>query len=282
MLRVIFQNELGKLVMSESKYTNFMITKYDGLDYISPEFNSELYVNENGKRTTSKYIPARVITFQISIKNYNRIEMENAIRVLSRKGALILNNDNKVRKINCQCLNFEKGDRNAMVSVRSLQFECDKVNFEDLYPKKELLFEKVPMLEEPFTLPTIATEIVNEKDIYNLGYLVIQPIIYISNTGVSESVQPELYGFEIVNETLGEKIKLNYHTELDEIIKIDVYNREITSSKGVDLINFISSDTNLETFFYDLGKNHIKFNNYNTGENLIAYTEYSNLYIEVL
>ena len=61
------------------------------------------------------------------------------------------------------------------------------------------------MLSEPFVLPTLATEIVNEKDIYNLGYLVIQPIIYVSNIGVSEAVQPELYGFEIVNETLGEK-----------------------------------------------------------------------------
>ena len=75
---------------------------------------------------------------------------------------------------------------------------------------------------------------------------------------------------------------MNYHTELNEVIKIDVYNREITSSKGTDLINYISSDTNLEAFFYDLGKNHIKFNNYNAEENLIAHTEYSNLYIEVL
>ena len=73
-----------------------------------------------GKGQLQNIFPPWVITFQISIKNYNRIEMENAIRVLSRKGTLILNNDNKVRKINCQCLNFEKGERNAMVSVRAI------------------------------------------------------------------------------------------------------------------------------------------------------------------
>jgi phage-related protein len=166
-----------------------------------------------------------------------------------------------------------------------LQFKCDKVNFEDLYSTKEVLFEKIDMLTSPFTLPMIPTELVSEKDIYNLGYLLIQPIIFITNTAISTGTQPLEYGFEVLNETYDQKIKLNYHTSYGEVIKIDVFNREITSIlNGVEtsLINYISDDTNLENFFFDLGVNHIKFNNYNVEEVLIAYTEYSNLWIEVV
>ena len=99
--------------MSESPYTSIMINAYDGLDYVSPEFRSDIYVNENGKVTTSKYIPSRVITFKVSIMNDVK-EFENAIKVLTRKGTLILQQGNKVRKIDCQCSSFEKGDRNTV------------------------------------------------------------------------------------------------------------------------------------------------------------------------
>jgi hypothetical protein len=268
--------------MGDTASNDIIITSYDGLDYISPEYQSEVYVNENGKVTTSKYIPARVITLQILIDSRNKLITENAIKVLSRGGTLIIQHDDKVRKIDCQCANFARGERNQAFTIRSLQFECDKVNFEDLYPTKETLFELVNHLSGNFTLPFTPTTLTTEKDIYNLGYLVVQPIIYITNTGTAQGVQPPEYGFEVLNQTHNQKIRLNYHTTLNEVIKIDIYNREIISSLGTNLINYISSDTDLEAFFYDLGVNHIKFNNYNVEEVLTAYTEYSNLWIEVL
>ena len=99
-----------------------------------------------------------------------------------------------------------------------------------MYPVKEFLFEKVDQLTGAFTLPVIPTTIVSEKDIYNLGYVVIQPTIYITNNGIISGTQTEEYGFEVLNETLNQKVRLNYHTTEGEVVKIDVYNREITSN----------------------------------------------------
>ena len=128
----------------------------------------------------------------------------------------------------------------------------------------------------------IATKRINASEITIQGDVSIYPVIRIQNNSGGTTELLTDYGLEIVNNTTGCRIFLDYKTDPGEVVTIDLPNRRVVSSKNGNIAQHLSDDTILEDFVLELGTNEIEAINYNTNEDISVVMEYSNQYAMVV
>lgn len=293
---LVYENDLGRIDMSGGGDGSWRITDITGLELAPKNINTVVYAGQDGQDTLSETTSPRTITIGGDIKNsgQGQYELSKALRVLNAPGVLKLYLEAKERSIKCRCNSFEVQKRNGAVQPFILQLIADKPHFEDLENTIIAIFKEEGNLNGTFTLPCVFTIRTSIANIMNLGDIKTEPIIYIYNisggtgTPVPAPAPPQKAGFEINNKTTGQSINLLYSSGPDEVVKIDIANRKITSDKPTasnnygNLINYISYDTFLNAFWLNLGINSIEVLNHNERESINAICEFSNRYIEAV
>ncbi len=280
--RVEISNKFGKLEMGTN--TPVQLTEILGIGLPSKSVTNVQFRGAPGVHQTSIRDNARVIT--IKGEFYGRREdVKRFFRVLYHECTIKFMFGDDRRQITGKCMNPDDFV-NVGGGIKSfvIQFECDFPYFEDFFTTNIAILTRrnhFPNLYENgewyIQLDAVATTRHSEADITNFGDVEIYPIIKISNAR-----EISLFGNEsidIYNETTDVHIKLNYTIALDELITIDLPNREIISNINGDITNYISDDTELSAFKLALGTNHISVA---TGTDTTALTcavEYKNNYV---
>lgn len=225
----------------------------------------------------------RVITIGGDIENNSQLQFElsRAVRIFNRPGVLKLFLHNKARKIPCRVNTFETGGRNGAAQPFVLQLICDNPYFEDFESVKMPVFRRVNMLKGVFKFPLVVTLRYTEAILVNTGDVKTEPVFYIQNiSGGSGAVTDD--GIEIINHTTGQSIKLLYSTAPGEEIIINVAERTVKGSVGGNLLNHLSPDTFLDSFWLEIGRNKVEVISHNEDEQINVVCEYISKYIEAV
>lgn len=282
-MHLIYENDIGKISFSGSGKETWRIKEITGLELPGKNFNVVSYAGQDGQETISEMAAPRVITISGDVCSMDMLqhELSRAVRILNKPGRLKLYLGNRQRKIDCRVNAFELVPRSGVYQPFVLQLIADKPFFEDFKNLSVGVFSRMDMVGNDNILPMALTGRSSEVNINNLGHVKTEPIFYVYNIsgGTGEASEN---GFEILNHTTGQHIRLNYSTIDNEIITIDLPGRKITSNKNGNLIQYISNDTFLSDFWLSVGANTIEAINNNPNEDINVVCEFTNQYIEAV
>lgn len=290
MFNITFENDHGKIQIGGGGHPFLRCREITGLGPPKKEYNTVKYVGEDGQHTISVKNSARTITISGDLIG-GQYEISNLSKILYFEGDLLLQFGNKKRKIHCRCTDLNDPVRTGPYNQVVMQFVCDDPDFMDFTPFSVSLFRREDLISSPFTFTTgsglVFTRRLNGADIINNGDLKTYPVFYVSNMPSADtfSLFADGVGILIQNITTGQKIELNYDARIGEEIVIDVENRSIEGNyNGVttNLINYISTDTYLNKFWLEPGKNEISITNFNADNSITVACKYSNRYIEAV
>ena len=201
---------------------------------------------------------ARTITMSVDL-SMEASGIEKVYRVLQEECEIIFFLKRKWRKITGICLNASDAEKIIFGKLYKLvmQFECPHPYFTDYSPVAISLATRTDLFPTTIedgqgyiTLPAVATKREQSKVITNKGDTIIYPVITVTSRTNLEEIR-------ISNLTTGNFLKLRYSIATNEIITIDVKNREITSNIHGSVLNKISDDTILSEFYLRYGENEL-------------------------
>ena len=273
-----YESGNGKIEMGAN--TPYLVRDIQGLEQVQAEKQSIRYVGIAGEKTIIKTPKPRTITIDGRVKGDGRRFFTDKLTKTfdnTEEGYLKLNIWGKLRRIKCMpdTVVFGKLHRSYVDFIITLN--CDNPYFTDWENTKVELYTRTGNLINGMTFPRVFTFRTSEGNAINNGDVDIEPIIKIT-AGAKDGGTGK--GITITNETTGAIITLNYEPAEGEEITIDIANREILSNVNGDITRYKSKHTLLGDFKLIKGTNLLKFENANTSQSLVAYADYSNLYIE--
>ena len=264
--KISFENKRGKVEMFLGGIGPVRVTALSGFGNPERSYNAVNFAGKDGQKTLSSVACPRTMIISGDIRCQNRAVTEHIFRVLDGEGTLVLEFDEKIRKIKCNQVRFEDGERNGSFMKFVLTLKADGVYFNDISPTRTSVFERQEMLEGDIVFPCIFTKKTTTAWAYNCGEVDAEPVIKIYNF-LDRQNQPE-GGIVIENLTTGQKIKLNTGMVENEVITIDIPERRVTSSVRGNIVHTISDDTFLNRFVLEPGKNLLSANHGNVGEEI--------------
>lgn len=168
-----------------------------------------------------------------------------------------------------------------------LQFVCDNPYFNDFYDTEIPIFQRIDKLPNTtddtecwyIQLPAVATERITSSVIENKGEIELYPVIQIADsTNNNINNYTDVFGIEIINQTTGAFIHLNYQLLSNDVVTIDLPLRKIISSINGDITNKISDDTILSDFVLKCGKNLISCTNLDANREIYVNVKFTNNY----
>lgn len=283
MFNIYFENEHGKVEFGGGSSDKFIrLTNIDGLTLPPKAFTTVSYANQPGQETTEINVNARVITLAgdaLVDSNFQKKYAE-ALITLNYEGNLYINIGNISRKIKCKCGDCMPGVRNGTHQIIAIQFICDYPYFEDAQNTVIGLYQVIPHIKTEFTLPMELSTRISKNSITCTGAVETEPIFEIDISFNDDVLSGT--GIKIINHTHNEKIILNYIPKVPQHITINVEERKVYTSSGIDLLNKIDIDTFLDGFHLWPGKNDIEVINDIDGSELQIMCKYSNKYVEAV
>ncbi len=280
-LRIRYENSLGTVEMQGNGEKSIRITSIEGLGPAEREYEVSTFSGYDGQETLSSRALPRVVSIGAEISHTNHKSfVKNALKVLNQPGHLVVEDDDFSRRLFCNQVRIPDLERiiRGRLSTIAIQFVCDNPFFEDGNVSKVALYQRTKNLYGTFSLPMCFGETVMGATINNVGNHEIEPIFTILCPWELENAET----VTISNDTTGEKIKLSYTPQKDDLITIDVKNRTIVSNKTGNLINNLSDDTFLGDFKVVFGENHISVLVGDIASGFVVECEYSNLYDEAV
>lgn len=248
-MKLIYENDRGKVVMHGGGDGTFNIIEIRGLSLPDSDVNSVYYPNVAGCKVESITPLERSITVSADARDKTGSQISRAINVFSKAGTITIVSGGKIRKISARCVSFEPNKRRGIYVPFAVQFVADDPYFTDVYETKTAVRKREKVLVSPFVLPCAVSIRKVEADIINHGDSEVEPVFEITST--SGAVCP--YGIVIRNESKNEEIKINTDVSAGEVITVDVKNRKITSNTRGNLISCLDNETSISRFSFDTG-----------------------------
>ena len=285
-MRVLIKNEHGTFEMGGGNHTAARIKNIVGLGLPTKETETITFSGEPGQLTKNIRDMSRTITISFDFYGGQK-EIEKLYKILYYPVELFFTFGDRKRKIACRCINPE--DVEKIIYQRFyksvIQFVCDNPYFNDFHYTRIAIFnieDQFPNVSENdkwyVQLPAVATVRTMTSNIFNSGEIKVYPIIHIYNSANQIALMSDFCGIVITNESTGAKITLEYTFADGEEITMDLASRKITSNIAGNIINYISDDTDLSTFFLQLGNNKVTCENLSGSGDLSVIIEYTNNY----
>lgn len=304
-MNIIFQNELGRVVLSGGGFgascigktaygesadagdAVWRIIRIVGLNLAPKLLGSVKYAGVDGCDTICETVSSRTITISGDIRNNRQLQREigRSARIFSRKGTLYLTLGGKRRKIDCRVLQFDADSRNGAAAPFVLQLLADDPAFLDIEPTCVAVFSRKDRIASPFKLPMIFSQRISEADLFNMGDIKAEPVFYLRNPiggGASRDGEMPINGeYTIIcNTTTNQKIQLTTCVLFGELVTVDIPNRIITSDMRGNMLRYITNDTFLGDFWLQTGINHIQADTSVSGHSMSVVCEFVNRFVE--
>lgn len=248
-MRLIYENERGRIVMHGGGGQNWNITRISGVSLPEINVNSVHYPYMAGQVVTRANIMERYITVSGDVRDEKRKYISRALNVFSMPGILYVESFGKTKKIGVRCISFEPNQSRGVYVPFTVQFCADSPYFEDLYETKTQISKREKRLASPFVLGCVFSERIMESNVINRGDAASEPVFEIYSSG--GAVCP--YGICIKNLRSGKTIRLMTDMSEAERITVDVKNRKITSNKRGNILSCLSEFTSLSDFELETG-----------------------------
>ncbi len=280
-VRVRYENVLGVVEMTGDGEGELRITKMDGFGLVGREYNTVVYSGYDGQETIRSRALPRAITMAVEFCCQDIAEkLRMALLVLNQEGVLVVEADGFSRRIFCNQVTVTDSERilKNQISTMVIQFVCDSPYFEDAEDTVVALYQRVKLLETPFSLPSMFGDIVIGANICVSGSFSVEPVITLYYPEALEQAE----SIVITNETNGASIRFDYTPLENDVVTVDVKNRKISSSVNGNLIRNLSDDTFLGDFVLEKGINAINVFAGDVSAGFIAECKYNNLYCEAV
>ncbi|MDO4618449.1 MAG: phage tail family protein [Clostridia bacterium] len=276
-MNIIIKNIHGERVLTGDGGGNIGITKISGISNPPYEIKKYTSFDFDGAIESARRIPSRGITLAGDIKGDTKAVKE-FLKILSDPFDMIVIGDDereiRIASANCEINKIEKNISKFVISCIA-----DDPYFYDSDETKVALFEREELVDKNLTLPSMFSKRTATAGIKVNSDRIIEPKIVITGKNTESQEDGRIV---IINEKTKAEFVLLYTPEENEIITVDVKQRQITSDKNG---NIISSMT-LDSFMSDLeiGTEGATFSlvGYGKASNISAYIIYKNCYLEAI
>ena len=278
MFEITFYNENGRVVFGGGKSDSpFRVIKTDGLGFPEKKYVTVSYEDTPGQETVSEQVKPRTVTLSGDcFISGDYTEYSTAISVLNKPGVLEVHTKNGVRCIDARCTTFVEGDKKGNYLPFTVQFICDKPYFRNGEQTETPLYKVMPNLTKDFTFPDRFSYRITRRNILISSNAETEPVFIIE---VGSDANGNI---EIINNTSGEKLKLNYEPLRNECITVDVENRKIYNQEGDNLLSYLADDSFFNGFHLYPGENDCEVNlDYGTVD-LKVYIRYNEKFLEAI
>lgn len=276
-MRLVYENERGKITMHGGGKAGFNIINISGLSLPENNVNTIRYPGIAGQTVTKSTPMERYITISGDVYDENDKRIVNAARVFSLSGDLYITTNGKTKKINCRTVSFDVGNKKGSYIPFTVQFCADNPYFEDIYETKIYISKREEKLSSPFVLGCAFSKRLTKNNIINSGDVAIEPVFEISS--VKEIICPE--GITIKNITNGASITLVTDILANETITVDIKNREIRSNLRGNLLFSLKTDTSISRFSLEPGVSLVEISAPGSGGELLTVCRHNNSYVSV-
>ncbi len=276
--KIYFENTQGRVEMFLGGAGPVRVTALSGLGNPEKRYSTVTFAGKSGQKTLSATTLARTIIISGDIVAAGREHTEMMLKVLDEPGTLVLDFGNKKRKTYCNQVDFSIGARHGNYTSFVLTLTADSAYFTDVDATEMAIFNRDNLIYGDIIFPCTFTRKYTEAIAENFGEVNVEPVISIYNYHDSEN--EESGEIVVENLTTGQKIKLETGMSENEIITIDIQDRKVTSTRRGNITKYISDDTFLNKFWLAPGKNHLRANHSNIGEEISVICSYFSNYRE--
>ncbi len=277
-MKLIYENESGRITMRGGTGADFNITEITGLSFPDTAVQTVRYPGVPGQTVTGISHFPRTITISGDIKDERGVLTSRAATVFSSPGTLFVISNRNSRKIECRCTNFEPKKRQGIYVPFVMQLVSDYPYFEDVSENCESILKKEKLLCGTVTFPEVFSKRLNEARIVNQGIYKNEPVFKINTVNYAEC--PD--GIIIENLTTGQKLTLSTDVLEGETITIDVGERKITSDLRGNMIGVMAQNDMLSRMYLAVGINDILVTATNEKEMLLITCTHKNGYVEAV
>lgn len=277
-MKLVYENERGKVVLKGGGRGGFNITQIKGISLPENDVRTIRYPNVAGQTVTSATPMERFITISADVRDEQKKYIAHAMRVFSVPGTIYITSFGKTKKIKGRCVSFEPNKSKGAYIPFTVQLCADNPYFEDIYETKTQICIRNELLKSPFVLSTRFSERLLKNNVINHGDIAVEPVFEI--TSLEGMVCPE--GIKIKNLTNGNEITINTDIEPGEVITVDMKRRKITSNTRGNIIACVAEHNSLAQFLVDVGVSEIEISATGATGEIIAVCRHNNNYISAV
>lgn len=282
MLILKYKNRLGEVLMYGGGNHGIMIKDLAGFGTVEFEYESAVYSGCDGQKTLSRRAVPRALTISVDISGAGTAaEVRRIIDVLSEEGTLYISDTSEggiSRRIYCSQSAIPDAERIAAGKIAALtvQFVCDSPYFEDAADTEIPIYRRIKNLSTPFTLPAVFGTTAAENTAFNIGSAAVEPVIAIRFTKTLSSAET----VTVTNSTTGAFVSFSYTPHSGDMVKIDIPERRLTSSRLGTITEQLSDDTYLSDFRLERGRNVIGVSVGDAQSGAVVACIFNNKYLE--
>lgn len=283
-MKIEYLNDFKKsYTITDSFRHNNNLIDISGLEPPQKTATTTSYPFIAGQVCTYENYKSRTITLSFDIQSDGcnlEKEYRRAVEILSVPGWLYIKTKMVHRKIYCNRSQISSSTKQGtFFQSVVIQFTCDFPMFQDISDNNILLYGEIPLLNDNSQFDCIFSNMsIGTGKYINHGSYKTEPTIYVKILSVvSDETEFDL---NIENKTTQKTMSLlNISLQSGDIIVFDIKNRNITKN-GNDVIQYISADTFIDGFYFEVGENDLQIYSSSAVLNFTAEIITSNLYVE--
>lgn len=279
-MKIIIENDKGKIVMGGGIDSDFNLLSAEGLGLPPKSYTTVEKVGKSGQDTVNVRIMPRIITISGDVFIKDNRNIDKFLDVLAQDVWVTVCKGRKRRKIYTKIKEFEIYNKNGGYSGFVLQLEADEPFFRDVESEENYIFKRENMVTGNIDLPCIFTKRTVGMNITNKGSQRSYPKIIIYDMGSNgKNVTEKSLGF--INKKTGATVMFEYGTSTGEVVTVDFDKRKAFSNISGDISGFLALENYLSAFYFDAGENFIDVIN-NTDREVSPVCIHENYYNECL
>jgi len=248
-MRLIYENERGKITMCGGGQKEWNITQIKGISLPETDVSAVRYPYMAGQMVTRANITERYITISGDVRDKTRKQLSRAANIFSAPGTLYITAFAKTKKISVRCMSFEPGQSKGVFVPFTVQFCADYPFFEDLYETATELNSREKRLASPFVLKCAFSDRILKNNVVNRGDVPAEPVLEIYSLLGAKCP----YGITVKNLHTGKSFTLNTDISAKELITVDVKKRKIISNQRGNILPCLNEFSELSEFTVEAG-----------------------------
>lgn len=273
-MKMTYKNSFGTVDIFGEGSDGFGILDLDGVGVPGRERGLIKFAGVDGYEEGIASFGQRVITVSGDIPCREEEKVQNAVKVFSAPGTLIIEAHGIKRQISVNDAVFTLTCKNKMYKGFCVQMTCDKPHFTDCTDISREVYSKEKLITSETVLPAMFTRRSFGGNVANDGAVRVEPIVMIKSTADAD----ENGTIRIENNTTGKYIVLNHSLSEGEIITVNIPERTVISSISGDILNTLDTDSFLYDIYLECGDNEIDVLVSDENRSCEIYITYRNLY----
>ncbi len=277
-MKIIFENELGRVELSGGGDSDIRITDIKGHGIPCYDRRAITSFDFDGAVETGRRIPQRSIVVGGDAKG-NSAKACRLFKILSEPCRMEIITADFAREIEVNSCEAEFNPQNGIYTRFALALSCDDPYFYDAEAIRVGLYAKENLITDETVLPAMFSSRTAGATITPTGDCDIEAEFVILGQRIEGEEDGEIV---IENLTTGKVFRLLYVPEDGELITIDMTKRTITSDINGSLIEYISDDSFLSDLVIDKSGAELSVIGFGATGQMQARLVYKNKYIEAM